>query len=53
LSRRPGRVRRVFEVETPVGSRRADDAPIIELRQAIWAELRADAAAADREILDV
>lgn len=53
LSRRPGRVRRVFAVETAVGERRADDAAIVALRGAIWEELRADAAAADREILDV
>ncbi|QLP97529.1 MAG: ABC transporter ATP-binding protein [Rhodoblastus sp.] len=53
LSRRPGRVRRVFEVDTPVGARSADDPAIVVLRQAIWEELRADAAAADREILDV
>ena len=53
LSRRPGRVRRAFEVETPVSARRADDAQMIALRRAIWDELRADAAAADREILDV
>jgi NitT/TauT family transport system ATP-binding protein len=53
LSRRPGRVRRVFDVETPVGARVADDPAIVALRRAIWDELRADAAAADREILDV
>ena len=52
LSRRPGRVRRVFEIATPLAARRADDPDIVALRRAIWEELRADATAADREILD-
>ena len=52
LSRRPGRVRRVFEIATPLAARRADEPDLVALRHAIWEELRADAAAADREILD-
>jgi NitT/TauT family transport system ATP-binding protein len=53
LSRRPGRVRRVFEAASSPLDRRPDDPDIVALRHAIWNELRADAAAADREILHV
>jgi NitT/TauT family transport system ATP-binding protein len=52
LSRRPGRVRRVFEIEAPLEMRRLDDPVIAALRGAIWDELKADAVAAERELID-
>ena len=51
LSRRPGRVREVVEIDTPLGERRAGD-PALEARAAgLWRLLREEAEAADRELL--
>lgn len=50
LSRRPGRVRAIFEIERPPAERRIDQADILTMRAKIWDCLRDDAAAAVREL---
>jgi NitT/TauT family transport system ATP-binding protein len=52
LSRRPGRVRATFELDRPLVERRLDDPRVAGVRRAIWEALQADAAAADRELID-
>ncbi|MEM1315589.1 MAG: ABC transporter ATP-binding protein, partial [Pseudomonadota bacterium] len=52
LSRRPGRVREVVEIDAPLAERRAGD-PALEARAAsLWRLLREEAEAADRELAD-
>jgi NitT/TauT family transport system ATP-binding protein len=50
LSRRPGRVREVVRIDRPILERRADDADLLAIEGALWSLIRADAAAADREV---
>lgn len=53
LSRRPGRLRDVIEIDTPLTERRAGD-PMLEAVQAqLWALMRDEAVAAELELLDV
>lgn len=52
LSRRPGRVRAVVEIDRPIAARRAGDADLEAKAEEIWSLLRVDAAAADRELVD-
>ena len=48
LSRRPGRIREVIELDTPLGARRPEDA--VSVTRRLWAMLREEAEAADREL---
>jgi NitT/TauT family transport system ATP-binding protein len=50
LSRRPGRVREVVRIDRPILERRATDPDLIAIEASLWAMIRADAAAADREV---
>ena len=50
LSRRPGRVRKVLRIDRPIGERRPTDADLLAVEEELWALIRADAAAAEREI---
>ncbi|RIX98500.1 ABC transporter ATP-binding protein [Aureimonas flava] len=53
LSRRPGRIRSVVEIETPLAERRAGD-PLLEARQnELWELMREEAMAADKELSHV
>ena len=53
LSRRPGRIAEVVEIDLPLEARRHGDAGL-EARQAqLWALMRDEAAAADAELVDV
>jgi NitT/TauT family transport system ATP-binding protein len=52
LTRRPGRIRAIFDIATPLAERRAGDAELVALQTRIWEMMRDDAAAADREIVD-
>ncbi|HWG06137.1 MAG TPA: ABC transporter ATP-binding protein [Beijerinckiaceae bacterium] len=52
LSRRPGRIRAVFDIASPLAERRPGDAELTDLQMRIWDMMRDDAAAADREIAD-
>jgi NitT/TauT family transport system ATP-binding protein len=52
LSRRPGRVRAVLDIARPIAGRRAGDPDLEAKTRELWDLLRADAAAADRELID-
>jgi NitT/TauT family transport system ATP-binding protein len=51
LSRRPGRVRAVIDIARPIAERHPGDPDLEAKAREIWDLLRADAAAADRELL--
>ena len=53
LSGRPGRVASVTDVDIPLVERGAHAAELEAVRQDIWAQMRAQAAAADRELRHV
>ncbi|MGR3572816.1 ABC transporter ATP-binding protein [Brevirhabdus sp.] len=51
LSRRPGRIRTTVDIDIPLCDRRADD-PVLEAHQRhLWDLLRAEAIAADKELV--
>src|SRR5437667_102157 len=52
LSRRPGRVRAVVAIDQPIAERRSGDPALDARARHIWDLLKADAAAADRELID-
>ena len=49
LSRRPGRVRAVVEVDRPIGGRSQADPDLVGIEARLWDMIRDDAAAAERE----
>jgi NitT/TauT family transport system ATP-binding protein len=49
LSRRPGRVRTVLSLDRPLAERRTGDADLVAMEARLWALVRDDAAAAERE----
>lgn len=49
LSRRPGRVRAVVEIDRPIGGRQPSDPDLQGIEARLWAMIRDDAAAAERE----
>jgi NitT/TauT family transport system ATP-binding protein len=50
FSRRPGRVRKVLRIDRAIGERRATDADLVAMEEELWSLIRADAAAAEREV---
>ncbi len=52
MGRRPGRVRQIIRIETPLSERRADDPALVAIEATLWDLLRHDAADADRELAD-
>ena len=50
LSRRPGRVREIVELDTPLGERSAGQAELVAAREKLWASMREEAQAADVEL---
>jgi NitT/TauT family transport system ATP-binding protein len=52
LTRRPGRLRAIFAIATPLAERKTGDRELVALQARIWEMMRDDAAAADREIAD-
>jgi NitT/TauT family transport system ATP-binding protein len=52
LSRRPGRVRAIRRIDRPLAGRAAGDADLRTVEAELWALIRDDAAAAEREIED-
>ena len=50
LSRRPGRIRQIIDVVTPLKDRRDDTPELLRIRDAIWQLIRDEAVLADREI---
>lgn len=52
LSRRPGAVNEVIEIDTPLAERRSNDPELERTQQHLWALMRAEAEAADMELID-
>ena len=50
LSRRPGRIREVVRIDTPLDDRAADGAGMAALADRLWRSIRDEAATADREV---
>jgi len=53
LSRRPGQVRDVLRLDRPLAGRSSADADLAALERRLWRMIREDAAAAERERVDV
>ncbi len=49
LSRRPGQVRAVVEIDRPIGGRQPSDPDLMRIEAGLWDMIRGDAAAAERE----
>lgn len=52
LSRRPGRIREVVEVERPLGERGRGDPELERIQHHLWQAMRDEALAADQELVD-
>ena len=53
LSRRPGQIHEVVEIDTPLEARSHGDATLEAVQKHLWELMRAEAKAADEELLDV
>ena len=53
LSRRPGQIREVVEINTPLAQRAYGDAALENQQQHLWGLMREEAAAADAELIHV
>ncbi|MBA5775751.1 ABC transporter ATP-binding protein [Stappia sp. F7233] len=53
MSRRPGRIREVVEIDVPLGERMRNLALMEERQRHLWELMREEALAADRELADV
>jgi NitT/TauT family transport system ATP-binding protein len=53
LSRRPGEIREVVELNTPLATRSYGDADLETQQKYLWGLMRQEAAAADAELMDV
>ena len=51
LSRRPGVIREIVEIDRPIERRRVADAELERLREHLWTLIRDEAAAADKELV--
>jgi NitT/TauT family transport system ATP-binding protein len=52
LSRRPGQIREIIEIEQPPDQRDPDDPELAAKQRQLWTAMRAEAVAADQELLD-
>lgn len=52
LSRRPGRIREIVEIDVPLDERRDHDARLARASESLWSLIREEAAVADRELID-
>ena len=52
LSRRPGRIRDIVTIETPIDERRHDNPDLIAVQERLWDMMREEAEAAERELAD-
>src|SRR5690606_37376046 len=53
LSRRPGKIREIVEIDMPLSARTNDNAELDAAQKYVWNLMREEALAADRELLDV
>jgi NitT/TauT family transport system ATP-binding protein len=52
LSRRPGRIREIVEIDMPLADRQANQAQLTDQQQALWNLMRDEARAAERELAE-
>ncbi|MFP4328251.1 MAG: ABC transporter ATP-binding protein [Paracoccaceae bacterium] len=52
LSRRPGRIREIVEIDIPMEDRRVSDPRLARIQQDLWNMMRDEAASADMELAD-
>ncbi|MEM9732339.1 MAG: ABC transporter ATP-binding protein [Pseudomonadota bacterium] len=52
LSRRPGRIREIVRLDTPLAQRHMGDVALEKVQQHLWQLMREEAEAADKELLD-
>ena len=52
LSRRPGRLREIVEIDTPLEDRATGDAELEKLQKQLWGLMREEARAADEELVN-
>ena len=52
LSRRPGAINEIVEIDTPLAERSSADPDLERTQQHLWALMRAEAEAADMELID-
>jgi NitT/TauT family transport system ATP-binding protein len=52
LSRRPGQIREIVDIDLPLAERQAGDPVLEEKQQYLWSLMRDEAVAADQELLD-
>ncbi|MEM8855788.1 MAG: ABC transporter ATP-binding protein, partial [Pseudomonadota bacterium] len=52
LSRRPGRIRELVSIDTPLGERVAGSADLDAVQKRLWQLMREEAREADRELTD-
>jgi NitT/TauT family transport system ATP-binding protein len=50
LSRRPGRIKAIIDIDRPIEARREGDTDLIEAEKRLWSMIRGEASAADREL---
>jgi NitT/TauT family transport system ATP-binding protein len=50
LSRRPGRIKAIVEIDRPIEARQEGDADLIAAEKRLWSMIRDEASAADREL---
>lgn len=53
LSRRPGQIRKIVDIEKPLSERSYGDADLEAIQKHLWELMREEARAADEELLDV
>lgn len=53
LSRRPGQVREIVEIDTPLDKRTVGDVQLEQIQQKLWNLMRDEARAADEELVNV
>ena len=53
LSRRPGEIREIVEIDKPLSARGYADAELEEVQKHLWELMREEARAADEELVDV
>lgn len=51
LSRRPGQIRKVIDIKTPIERRRSGDPALAKIEQQLWHLMKNEAVAADQELL--
>ncbi|MBV6658097.1 MAG: ABC transporter ATP-binding protein [Devosiaceae bacterium] len=52
LSRRPGKIREIITIETPLDARRRSDPELASIEERLWSVMRDEAQAADLELVD-